>query len=97
MFAGRAGFPFSRPQPNNSTQQVGARGVIFVGSAGVVPVMFFSSDLLRISVVPHKFVWDIREAVGARDVIFGRPWGPGWATVRNPDVLSISAVPHKFV
>ena len=81
VFAGRAGFPFSRRQQQ---QQVGARGVIFVGSAGVVPAIFLS-DLLRISVVAHKFVSDFRPAVGARDVIFGRPWGPGWATLRNPD------------
>ena len=46
----------------------------------------FSSNSLRISVVPHKFVSDLRPAVGARDVIFGRPWGPGWATFRNPDL-----------
>ena len=42
IFAGRAGFPFSRRQQHHHQhQQIGARGVIFVGSAGVVPVMFF--------------------------------------------------------
>ena len=33
--------PIPTPIPTPTHQQVGARGVIFVGSAGVVPVMFF--------------------------------------------------------
>ena len=43
IIAGRADLPFSRRQQQHQhhQQQIGARGVIFVGSAGVVPVMFF--------------------------------------------------------
>ena len=56
----------------------------------------YRTNLIRISMVPHKFVSDSRPAVGARYIIFGRPRGPGWATSRNAVSLRISVVPHKF-
>ena len=89
IFAGRAGFPFSRRQQHqqlNSTTTDWSSGCHFRRVCRGGSCHVFSLDLLRISmvpyilkffyrisVVPHKFVSDFRPAVGVRDVMFGRP------------------------
>ena len=81
---------FHSRDPNPTTQLNRLElGVSFSSGLQGGSCHVFSSDLLRISVVPHKCVSDFREAVGARDVIFGRPWGPGWAMLRNPNLIKI--------
>ena len=74
MFAGRAGFPFSRrvhhhqQQQQQHQQQVGAWCLGFVGSAGFRSWHVCGGGMsvfLMISIVPHRF-WPRRAVVGCR-------------------------------